>query len=79
MSAGAASDEVGSDHSDRGSNSSGAFGGNVCYGRELWDCLPIIEESTAERTQNMRCLKTFFNQFKVAIDNFGMHMSKAVT
>ena len=29
----------------------------VCYGRELWDCLPVLERNTKERTMQMKALK----------------------
>lgn len=28
-----------------------------CYGRELWDCLPVLERNAKERTLQMRSMK----------------------
>ena len=29
----------------------------ACYGRELWDCLPVLERNAKERTLQMKSMK----------------------
>ena len=42
----------------------------VCYGRELWDCIPVLERNTKERTMQMKALKEMIDCIRQGFDNF---------
>ena len=50
----------------------------ACYGRELWDCLPVLERNTRERTMQMRSLKELVEQIRIGLETFQMKISSSV-
>ena len=51
----------------------------VCYGRDLWDCLQILTDSTHSRTLFMKSLSRFFLAYKKSLEVFSLSLSKATT
>ena len=47
----------------------------TCYGRELWDCIPILELNTKVRTGQMENVKELFSSIKKGLDNFSAHIT----
>ena len=48
---------------------------NTCYGRELWDCLPVLEKNTKIRTIQMENVKDLFSALRKGLDNFSAHIN----
>ena len=50
----------------------------MSYGRDLWDCLGAMQDNSVQKTLLMKNLKSFFSQFKKAVDVFTLSLNKAL-
>lgn len=50
----------------------------VSYGKELWDCLTLIEKNNENRIKNMKHLKTFFDTFQQTMETFCGSLDQAL-
>ena len=41
-----------------------------CYGRELWDCLPVLEQNSKERTLTMIHLRDLAESIRTGLEVF---------
>ena len=49
----------------------------TCYGRELWDCLTVLETNTKSRTRQMEFMQELLQAVKKGLDNFSSHITHA--
>ena len=49
----------------------------TCYGREMWDCLSVLEKSTKNRSSQMENLKDLFSAIRKGLENFSAHITHA--
>ena len=49
----------------------------TCYGRELWDCLTVMEMSSKSRTRQMEFTKDLLSAVKKGFENFSSHITHA--
>ena len=47
----------------------------TCYGRELWDCLGVLEGSTKKKTKQMEIIKDLFSSIRKGLENFSAHIT----
>jgi len=50
------------------------MGAAYTYGRDLWDCLSSLNESTTQRTFFMKALRSFFSSYKKSLDVFSQSL-----
>ena len=48
------------------------------YGRDLWDQLPVIKESTDLRVKQMQAIRNFFRTYRKSLDLFKDGVKKAL-
>lgn len=49
----------------------------TCYGRELWDCLNILEKNTKGRMKQMNNMKDYFSSIRKNLENFSASITHA--
>ena len=49
----------------------------TCYGRELWDCLPVLEQNTQYKSQQIENTNVFFAALRTAFDTFAHNINLA--
>ena len=49
-----------------------------CYGRELWDCLQVLEDNTAEKSKQLSNMKEFFQAVRIGLENFSLHVKSTI-
>ena len=47
----------------------------TCYGRELWDCLTVLESNTKTRTKEMENIKDLFAAIRKGLENFSAQIT----
>ena len=51
----------------------------TCYGRELWDCLTILEQNTKGRIKQMENMKDFVSSIRKGLETFSAHITHATS
>ena len=50
----------------------------ISYGKELWDCLSIIEKNNDDRIKTMQSLLSFLGALQLGIEAFSSSLDKAL-
>ena len=49
--------------------------GTLSYGRELWDCLAVLEKGTKQKSKQIENIKELFGSIKKGLENFSTHIA----
>ena len=47
----------------------------TCYGRELWDCLSILETNTKGKMRQMENMRDFVSSIRKGLETFSAHLT----